>query len=271
MQPTLFRTILTSLLLLVVSSRQPAAFQFPSNPSFFMYSNGHETAIRKHWEREKGIYDTIKHSIKPSSSCVFLDIGADHGTFTLFAASLGCDVIAVERDKTLADTIRRSVDMNRLNARVRVMNHAAATKGVDTTRVDRLLGDTKTIVTFMKIDVQGHELRVLDSAFGLTSSKRVQNIIAEFGPTRRWFASTGDTVQYAEQVIRDLSLHGYSIRLMRTHNPVQCYEAMYRQEHVTIPNQDGSALLIPHAKIGEFIHIMDALQHQCYVWFALKH
>ena len=115
-----------------------------------------------------------------------LDLGAHLGGFALAAASMGCDVIAVEASAELASCVRRSAEHNRLSNLVVV--HAAVSdengqlefsahgpwghvatprtghpaKTVPARRVDDLFREHGwDTVHFVKLDVEGSEIRAL--------------------------------------------------------------------------------------------------------------
>lgn len=143
-----------------------------------------------------------------------MDIGANHGLYSLYAAALGAEVITVEPQPALCRLIRAAADINvaahRSPGRVWVYNHAiletrelvsmaaaAIAEGAVATVV-RGEGSVQAIpiaelapkdggrIAFMKIDVEGFELHALPSAYPLFQAGRVDNVMVEFGPPSRW-------------------------------------------------------------------------------------
>ncbi len=126
---------------------------------------------------------------------VFLDIGANIGSYSLWAASLGTDVRveAFEPDTELCDRLRFNLKTNKLGERVKVNNMAlgceagtmflsrgeinrgqnqvveTSTAGAAEVRVETLPGFLRGAgikqITALKIDVEGHEVAVLQPMF----------------------------------------------------------------------------------------------------------
>ena len=122
---------------------------------------------------------------------VFLDIGANIGSYSLWAASLGAGVRveAFEPDAELCERLRFNLETNQLGKQVRVNNMAlgsqaetmflsrgernrgqnqvveTATAGAAEVRVETLPGFLRGAgieqITVLKIDVEGHEVPVL--------------------------------------------------------------------------------------------------------------
>jgi len=127
---------------------------------------------------------------------VFLDIGANIGSYSFWAASLEADVRveAFEPDAELCDRLRFNLETNRLHHRVQVNNLAlgsqrgtmylkrgetnrgetqvveTAVEGAVEIRMETLPGFLRVAgidkITALKIDVEGHEVAVLKPLFG---------------------------------------------------------------------------------------------------------
>lgn len=127
---------------------------------------------------------------------VFLDIGANIGSYSFWAASLDADVRveAFEPDAELCDRLRFNLETNRLHHRVQVNNLAlgsqrgtmylkrgetnrgetqvveTAVEGAVEIRMETLPGFLRVAgidkITALKIDVEGHEVAVLKPLFG---------------------------------------------------------------------------------------------------------
>ena len=119
---------------------------------------------------------------------LFLDVGANVGTYTVLAAGVrGANTLAFEPDPNTLQHLKRNIGINRLEDRVQVYEcalggvhgGAAFTVGLDTVNRIATAGDGKTrtvrmerlddIVSdgtpaMMKIDVEGAELGVLSGA-----------------------------------------------------------------------------------------------------------
>jgi FkbM family methyltransferase len=148
--------------------------------------------------------------------CVFVDVGANKGDFSLLAARLMGDsgkVIAVEPEATNADWIERSVARNGYRCievvRVALADHAGdatlhlgeksgwhslvATDGVATTgavtvpteTLDAMLAARGvTRVDVIKIDVEGAEARVFDGAHATFSGTHPMTVLLDVHPGR---------------------------------------------------------------------------------------
>jgi FkbM family methyltransferase len=123
-----------------------------------------------------------------------LDVGSHVGGFALLAASLGCRVTAIEASPWNAELIRRSIELNGFRD-LRVLNVAAAdqpgelqfaslgpwgqvscesvsgpTVRVPAVRVDDVLAELGwDKVEFLKLDVEGYEVRALHGMSRLLS------------------------------------------------------------------------------------------------------
>jgi FkbM family methyltransferase len=133
-----------------------------------------------------------------------LDLGAHIGTFTLAAAELGCEVIAVEASPENAELLRASIEINGFN-QVRVIqavvsDHAGMVPfssygpfghvfstvtnlpsvEVPAVRLDELLSHVGwKQVDLVKLDVEGSEIAALDGMPNLLQSADAPPIIYE--------------------------------------------------------------------------------------------
>ena len=144
-----------------------------------------------------------------------VDVGANVGYFTLFAAAHGCNVLAIEPQPYAAELIRKSLAANHasLAARVEVITTLISTeqgarysvhfphrrtwgwasfrsdaKGtVHAARLDTLMDEVVAQrfpesaghLLLLKVDTEGMELPVLDSAPQLLTSRRVEHMLLE--------------------------------------------------------------------------------------------
>lgn len=157
-------------------------------------------------------------------SSLFVDVGANVGAYTLWAAELGAEVIALE---PAADTFRLLEENIALN-RYRVYSIQAAagdhcgtarfTAGLDAgnclaadgptvtklVTIDSLIGDRR--VAGMKVDVEGFEIEVLRGAERGLAEHRIRLIQLEWNETSRLAVGT-DRRPVAEL----LASHGYRL------------------------------------------------------------
>jgi FkbM family methyltransferase len=139
---------------------------------------------------------------------LFIDVGANVGTYTIWAAELGAEVIALE---PAADTFALLCENIALNGyQVTAMQAAAGdhcgtarfTAGQDATNsldpggpvearlvtVDSLIGDRR--VTGMKIDVEGFEIDVLRGCARALADRRIGLIQLEWNEASRFAVGT---------------------------------------------------------------------------------
>lgn len=120
---------------------------------------------------------------------LFVDVGANVGTYTLWAADLGAEVIAVEPGAWALDRLRRNLALNDFKVQV-VEAVATDHEGVEqfdpsgdstahigegievaATTLDAVLGDRTA--AGMKVDVEGAERLVLEGAKRALSEQRI--------------------------------------------------------------------------------------------------
>jgi FkbM family methyltransferase len=155
---------------------------------------------------------------------LFIDVGANVGTYTIWAAELGAEVIALEpADDTFA-LLRENIDLN--GYQVTAMRAAAGdhcgtarfTAGRDAgnsldpagpvearlVTVDSLIGDR--YVTGMKVDVEGFEIDVLRGCARAMAERRIGLIQLEWNEASR--VAVGSD---RRPVARLLDGHGYQL------------------------------------------------------------
>ena len=155
---------------------------------------------------------------------LFVDVGANVGSYSILAGDLGAEVIAFE---PAADTFALLAENVRLNGYLVTTIQAAAgatcgaaqfTMGRDSTNrltdsgtikvdmvtVDSVIGDR--IVAGMKVDVEGFELDVLRGCGQALAQRRIRLIQLEWNPASVEAVGTDRT-----PVARLLALHGYRL------------------------------------------------------------
>jgi len=165
-----------------------------------------------------------RHALRDGG--LFLDVGANVGTYTIWAAELGAEVIALE---PAPDTFRLLQENIALNGYLITAVRAAAgdhcgtarfTAGLDAgnslapdgpvvtelVTVDSLIGDRR--LAGMKVDVEGFEIDVLRGAARALAQRRIDLIQVEWNQASRFAVGT-DRRPVAEL------LAGYGYRLYR--------------------------------------------------------
>ncbi len=196
------------------------------------------------------LYELIFELIRPDS--LLLDLGANIGTVTLRAAALGCRVIAVEASPNNAALLQASVEHNHFD-HVRVIHAAVsnhhgwleffpngphgviasaqvpnigATVRVPATTVDILLQELgNPRVDFMKIDIEGAEMKALHGMPRLLSSAHSPLVIYESS----WHTAAffGETPRTLKTVFEHL---GYQNYLIENHRLVPVRAADFQPE-----------------------------------------
>ena len=160
---------------------------------------------------------------------LFIDVGANVGTYTVWASDCGAEVIALEPDPDACARLATNAEM--ASTKVTVLNVAAAaqrgtvsltvgfdamnrivadgehvteTRTVPAITLDELIGDEH--VRGIKIDVEGAERLVLEGAARALREQRIETIQIEWN--ERSMECLGET---REPVAALLAGHGYAL------------------------------------------------------------
>jgi FkbM family methyltransferase len=132
---------------------------------------------------------------------LFVDVGANVGTYSLIAGESGAELVAVEPNERARGWLQRNLALNGLEAEVLDVaigaepGTATFTSGKDTTNsfdpegdqvvvvdtLDRIIGERRAHV---KVDVEGFELEVLAGAAAALGSHRIELIQMEMNEDR---------------------------------------------------------------------------------------
>ena len=157
-----------------------------TSASMVMYANPPDLPEMLVWRRELREGD------------LFIDVGANIGTYTLWAAELGAEVIALEPAEDTFGLLQQNIALNgyRVTAvRAAVGDHCGTTRftsdldaanclaadgpvQADLTTIDFLIGDRH--VTGMKVDVEGFEIDVLRGCAHALEERRIDLIQLEW-------------------------------------------------------------------------------------------
>jgi FkbM family methyltransferase len=163
-----------------------------------------------------------KNSLRPGD--LFVDVGSNIGSYAIWAAELGAEVIALEPAPDTFSLLAENISLN--SYPIRIVQAAAGarcgttrfTEGLDT--VNRMDGQGNAEVTMvtidsivnertvagMKIDVEGFEIDVLRGCERALSENRIKLIQLEWNEASRMAA------QADRQPVADLlSKHGYRL------------------------------------------------------------
>ena len=100
---------------------------------FAVRDRSHLGLLREHVSREINGYALVKDAIAnalakdPKVSPLVMDVGSNHGLYSLFAAKLGADVITLEPQESLCRVINRAAKMNgpEVAAKITLYHNAA--------------------------------------------------------------------------------------------------------------------------------------------------
>lgn len=161
-----------------------------------------------------------RQALRPGD--LFVDVGANVGSYTIWASDLGAEVIALEPAEDTFALLLENIDLN--NYQVNAIKAAAGatcgrvrfTNGLDTVNrvaadgdaeatmvtIDSVIGDRT--VAGMKIDVEGFEIEVLRGCEHALSEKRIRLIQLE------WNEMSREAVGEDRRSVADLLIrHGY--------------------------------------------------------------
>jgi len=248
--------------------------------------------LEQHFGREadlltlmKGI---IRRQVAVAGSALMVDAGANHAVYGLTAAALGADVVAIEPQKGLIGNIIASAEKNKLQSRVFLHQNAildvrgaaritamegqadgglaTVAEGGEGTLCSLPLDDVirHRNVTFLKIDVEGVELRALRSGNRAFRAGRVRNILVEFGPPKRWLESA----RKADGASAMLAMYrlGFSTWLA----PSQCTNLATTQLDLPQTTVHGVSLSrLSPSHVRPLISLMNNTGTECYVFWTL--
>jgi len=168
-----------------------------------------ELLHRKEWN--KSGMDFLKNSVKKGD--IFIDGGAHIGTFSLYAALLGCTVISFEPDKDNFSLLSQNIKLNNFNNATLINNGISDSEGefkqlrneenygdhriltnikletnssmptVPITTIDNtLLSLSIDHINFLKLDIQGCEVKALKGARNIISNSTGAKFYIEYWP-----------------------------------------------------------------------------------------
>ena len=156
------------------------------------------------------------HALRPEN--IFVDVGANVGAYTILSSKVvNAKSVAFEPLPETFERLKNNINVNRIADRVVIKNLGVADKigsvyftnnrgvenkvnltnkrGSDTTNVsvttlDSELSENNDL--FLKIDVEGYELNVIEGAKNILSSKRFLALIIEFSGIGEEFGYSND-------------------------------------------------------------------------------
>ena len=183
------------------------------------YGEGTRSRVHGLFTKSYGEFETVEWIKKFDENSSFLDIGANIGIFSLLAAKRNHHVISVEPESLNFAMLNLNIYDNKLNnsitayplcidehnqvsqlnihtmgwgrsmhsfdADIRINNQIIEPKflqGSMGSRLDDFLEQIKFSPEYVKIDVDGNELRVIKGSSNLLKSKKVKSVLIEIDP-----------------------------------------------------------------------------------------
>ena len=266
---------------------------------------GHLGLIQDHVSREVNGYALLKDAIEqakardPTATPLVMDVGSNHGLYSLFAAKLGADVITLEPQKRLCRVINKAAKLNgaEVASRITLYNNAAldAREVITLSQADIAEGAIATVVReggggggsekvearpisdfvpkgdtrdvcFLKVDVEGFELHAIPSAGVLLDTGRVHNVVVEFCPPNRWGVAENSADDGVALLHMMQHKHGFEPRLI---NSLVWNEYLSRTDDAAKASAKDRQL-VPLDSSFRHREAVDAMARCCeaYVWFT---
>tara|TARA_R110002073_G_scaffold336335_1_gene532363 strand:- start:3004 stop:3870 length:867 start_codon:yes stop_codon:yes gene_type:complete len=149
---------------------------------------------------------------------LFVDVGANLGHYTLLASGIcGSNVISVEPIKSTVSKLKKNVAVNNLSSKVSILNFGIGDKNetlnfttnktamnsvsleenvhtvkIEVKTLDEILKNYSP--TFIKIDVEGYEYKVLKGALNILKKPSLKYLMVEFNESGKKFNLDDDIV-----------------------------------------------------------------------------
>ena len=193
----------------------------------------HPTNEVQHWiNYDSANFHLIRTFVEQDGGpCLFVDIGANHGFYSVFAARLGCQVHAYEpqpelRERACAAHALNDVSVSlyaaaigRLNGHYEIIGNeggaylapctarTGASGCTESFRLDDVYGGADRHITVMKVDVEGWEIGVLRGAVQLLNRRAVGALLVEVAPVR-WLPRSQVSLSLGAAILSELaSIH----------------------------------------------------------------
>ena len=121
-------------------------------------------------------------------------------------------------------------------------------------------------VAFLKIDVEGNDLKAIGSAHQAYSARLVRNVLVEFGPPQRWAEVARQTAEDGVRLMQTMEGYGFTTWLA----PSQCSQMANAQLHTHLSTAHGVrvARISPH-QFRALVELMRRTSLECYMWWSL--
>jgi len=221
---------------------------------------------------------------------LMVDAGANLGYFATYAAVMGCNVIAVEPQPRLVPIIHLSAEVNGVSDRFVLLNKIVSEAPDKRVKINlaagmcwgcsvvtpaspserdgnttviinpiRLDGYISEDILLLKVDVEGHEVKAIESAEKIFKEHTVKNILVEWTP--KWWPHD---IERGNKLLEDLYDSGYSIRHYDLRMQIPPQIATIKQ---TLPIA-GDVWEIPREKLREMNRYLKEKPAYANLWIS---
>jgi FkbM family methyltransferase len=155
----------------------------------------------------------LLHLMRPTD--VFVDVGANMGSYSLLASAAGASVVAFEPHPPTFDRLRQNLSLNSIDADLRCCGVGETSGSLKLTNSQGPMnqisdvGDDISVVTLdaavskatmIKVDVEGFELAVFRGAKRLLASDSLLAVIFEHSPHNGYGFNVGEIHEHLEEL-----------------------------------------------------------------------
>ena len=118
------------------------------------------------------------------------------------------------------------------------------------------------MISFIKIDVGGSEISILQSAFPFFDEDRVDNLFVNFGPPKYWMNTVSMHANEGLNILSRMERYDFEIRLLAT-------SSVYHEFRETVDKKNKQFLVL-NTKLmwKKLINVMMTLNSGSQLWFA---
>lgn len=121
---------------------------------------------------------------------------------------------------------------------------------------------SSNMISFIKIDVGGSEISILQSAFPFFDEDRVDNLFIKFGPPKKWMDTISMHANEGLNILSKMERYDFEIRLLAT-------SSIYHEFRETVNKQNKYFLALKTKLMWKkLINVMMTLNSGCQLWLA---
>ena len=118
------------------------------------------------------------------------------------------------------------------------------------------------MISFIKIDVGGSEISILQSAFPFFDEDRVDNVFVNFGPPKHWMNTVSMHANEGLNILSRMERYDFEIRLLAT-------SSVYHEFRETVDKKNKHFLVLKTKLMWKkLINVMMTLNSGSQLWFA---